>query len=60
MRLSRMITVVGAHAEGELNEVITGGIIDVPGASIFEKARYLDAENVEPEDEDRKRKNYAL
>ena len=44
MRLSRMITVVGAHAEGELNEVITGGVIDVPGASIFEKARYLETE----------------
>ncbi len=44
MRLSRMITVVGAHAEGELNEVITGGVIDVPGATIFEKARYLETE----------------
>ena len=26
MRFSRMITVVGAHACGELNEVITGGV----------------------------------
>jgi len=42
MRLSRMISVVGAHAEGELNEVITGGVIDVPGVSVFEKARYLE------------------
>lgn len=42
MRLSRMISVVGAHAEGELNEVITGGVIDVPGATVFEKARYLE------------------
>jgi proline racemase len=42
MRLSRMITVVGAHAEGELNEVITGGVIDVPGKTMFEKARWLE------------------
>ena len=28
MRFSRMITVVGAHAAGELNEVITGGVLD--------------------------------
>ncbi len=42
MRLSRMITVVGAHAEGEANEVITGGVLDVPGATMFAKARYLE------------------
>lgn len=42
MRFSRMINVVGAHAEGELNEVITGGVLDVPGATMFEKARYLE------------------
>lgn len=47
MRLSRMITVVGAHAEGELNEVITGGVIDVPGATIFDKARFLETEGDE-------------
>jgi proline racemase len=42
MRLSRMITVVGAHAEGEANEVITGGVLDVPGATMFAKARHLE------------------
>ncbi len=42
MRFSRMITVVGAHAEGELNEVITGGVLDVPGATMFEKMRHLE------------------
>lgn len=42
MRLSRMIRVVGAHAEGEPNEVITGGVIDVPGRTMFEKARWLE------------------
>ena len=44
MRLSRMITVVGAHAEGEANEVITGGVLDVPGRTMFAKARYLETE----------------
>lgn len=44
MRFSRMITVVGAHAEGELNEVITGGVLDVPGATMFDKMRWLERE----------------
>lgn len=42
MRFSRMINVVGVHAAGELNEVITGGVLDVPGASMFEKMQYLE------------------
>jgi proline racemase len=41
MRFSRMITVVGAHAAGELNEVITGGVLDVPGKTMFEKMQYV-------------------
>jgi proline racemase len=39
-----MITVVGAHAEGELNEVITGGVLDVPGKTMFDKMRWLQTE----------------
>jgi proline racemase len=42
MRFSRMITVVGAHACGELNEVITGGVRDVPGKTMFEKMQYVE------------------
>jgi proline racemase len=42
MRFSRMINVVGVHTEGELNEVITGGVLDVPGKTMFEKARWLE------------------
>jgi proline racemase len=38
-----MITVVGMHTEGELNEVITGGVLDVPGRTMFEKARHLES-----------------
>ncbi len=44
MKLSRMINVVGAHAEGEPNEVITGGVLNVPGDTMFEKARWLETE----------------
>lgn len=44
MKLSRMITVVGAHAEGEPNEVITGGVLNVPGQTMFEKARWLETQ----------------
>ena len=42
MRFSRMITVVGAHACGELNEVITGGVRDVPGKTMFEKMKHVE------------------
>ena len=44
MRFARMVTVVGAHAEGELNEVITGGVVDVPGRTMFDKMRHLETE----------------
>jgi proline racemase len=43
MRFSRAITVVGAHAEGEPNDVITGGVLDVPGETMFDKARWLES-----------------
>lgn len=42
MRFSKMINVVGAHAAGELNEVITGGVLPVPGKTIFEKMQHLE------------------
>lgn len=44
MRFSRMINVVGVHAAGELNEVITGGVLDVPGRTVFEKMLHLERE----------------
>lgn len=44
MRWQKTLTVVGAHAEGEVGNVITGGITDVPGASMFEKKEYLERE----------------
>jgi len=41
MRWKRALTVVGVHAEGEYGKVVTGGIVDVPGRSMFDKMRYL-------------------
>lgn len=41
MRLERKIRAVDAHACGEPGRVITGGVEDVPGKSMFEKMVYL-------------------
>ncbi len=41
MRLTRLITAVDAHAEGEHGRVITGGVADVPGSTMFEKMTHL-------------------
>lgn len=43
MRMSRMITAVEAHAEGEPGRVITGGMPHMPGASVFEKMQWMQA-----------------
>ncbi len=41
MRWSRMVNVVKCHVGGEVNNVVTGGIGDVPGATVFEKMKYF-------------------
>jgi len=41
MRWAKTVTVVGAHAEGEVGRVVVGGVLDVPGATMLEKMRYL-------------------
>src|SRR5437588_390192 len=38
-----MITAVDAHAAGEPGRVITGGVLDVPGQTMFEKMQHLRA-----------------
>jgi len=43
VRLARMIQAVDAHAAGEPGRVIVGGVLDVPGATMFDKMRYLQA-----------------
>jgi proline racemase len=42
MRLSGMLTAVDVHAGGEPGRVIVGGVLDVPGASMFDKRVYLE------------------
>jgi proline racemase len=42
MRLGRMIQAVDAHADGMPGRVITGGVGDVPGETMLDKARYLE------------------
>ena len=41
MKISNMIHAVDLHACGEPGRVIVGGVLDVPGESMFEKMQYL-------------------
>jgi proline racemase len=41
MRWAKTVTMVEAHAEGEVGRIVTGGVIDVPGATIADKLRHL-------------------
>jgi proline racemase len=41
MRFSSLVTAVDAHACGEPGRVITGGVLDPPGATMFEKMAWL-------------------
>jgi len=42
MQLTNMIAAVDAHACGEPGRVIIGGVLDVPGKTMFEKKKYLE------------------
>src|SRR5437763_11566801 len=42
VRLANMLTAVDVHAGGEPGRVIVGGVLDVPGATMFEKRLYLE------------------
>ena len=42
MRLARMLQAVDVHAAGEPGRVIVGGVLDVPGATMLDKARHLE------------------
>ncbi len=41
MRIAHMLQAVDAHACGEPGRVIVGGVLDVPGVTMFEKMRHL-------------------
>ena len=41
MRTNRLIQIVGCHCEGEVGDVIVGGVPAPPGATIWEQSRYI-------------------
>lgn len=41
MRTRRTIHVVGCHAEGEVGDVIVGGVAAPPGKTLWEQSRYI-------------------
>lgn len=41
VRADKLITLVGAHAEGEIGKVITGGVLDIPGSTMQEKLKHI-------------------
>ncbi|HEX5600604.1 MAG TPA: proline racemase family protein, partial [Hyphomicrobiaceae bacterium] len=45
MRSSRVITVVGCHAEGEVGDVIIGGVLPPAGATMLEKKLTMEREH---------------
>jgi proline racemase len=45
MRSNRVITVVGCHAGGEVGNVVVGGVLPPPGATVFEQMQALSADD---------------
>jgi proline racemase len=41
MRWSRTLEMVEAHAEGEVGRVVTGGVLDIPGATVLERMTHI-------------------
>lgn len=46
MRSSKVIHIVGCHAEGEVGDVITGGVAPPPGETLWEQSRFIASDNV--------------
>ncbi|WP_417588001.1 trans-3-hydroxy-L-proline dehydratase [Pararhodobacter oceanensis] len=44
MRSTCLVQITGCHAEGEVGDVITGGVASPPGATLWEQARWIDAD----------------
>lgn len=42
VRWNRVLNVVECHTAGEIGKVVTGGVGDVPGSTMFEKRTYLE------------------
>jgi proline racemase len=45
MRTKRSISVVGCHAEGEIGDVIVGGVLPPPGATMLEKMQAMERDH---------------
>ena len=45
MRSGPVIHIVGCHAEGEVGDVIVGGVPPPPGDTIWEQSRWIAADN---------------
>jgi len=41
MRSTRAIKIIGCHAEGEVGDVIVGGVAPPPGATLWEQSRFI-------------------
>jgi proline racemase len=41
MRWAKTVTMVEAHAEGEVGRVVTGGVVDLPGNTMLEKMTHM-------------------
>jgi proline racemase len=41
VRLNNLVDIVGCHAEGEVGDVVVGGVGNVPGDTMFDKRNYL-------------------
>jgi len=41
MRTTRSIQIVGCHAEGEVGDVIIGGVGPIPGETVWEQSRWI-------------------
>ncbi|MDG1935639.1 MAG: proline racemase family protein [Paracoccaceae bacterium] len=52
MRSSRLVHVISAHAEGEVGDVIVGGVPVPPGESLWEQSRFIA--------QDQKLRNFVL
>ncbi|HZX82311.1 MAG TPA: proline racemase family protein, partial [Reyranella sp.] len=45
MRSSKLIHIVGCHAEGEVGDVIVGGVSPPPGETLWAQSRFIAADN---------------
>ncbi|MBS7543686.1 trans-3-hydroxy-L-proline dehydratase [Ancylobacter oerskovii] len=45
MRSSRIVHIVGCHAEGEVGDVIVGGVAPPPGETLWAQSRFIASDN---------------